>query len=689
MPFEWNNIWVVTKEELVPFFYPTYGALQKSIKRHEELDYGIKAVQRGGNGRELLIAFDSLDVEIRNAIGDPRKVGHLMESWYKADANAVAFFTKYQFDDGSFLSTKHINEYIINASVLGALVELKNRREYERKNRGKSVKGVMKSLCDDAVRFNDVLQKKHDCRHTLPESERRFKDTFKNFLNGVESGFNYSSLISGKLKTQNARKVTDDVVDLLNNMFADVRQKPTRTEISRRYDAFLGGYLEVINNLTGEVYQPADFTKLSDATIINYLDKWEYRIGSHMKRSGNRQEYIGKFSPHYSFSIPTYAGSIISIDDRQPPFKYNQNSRAWFYMGIDLASEAWICAVHGKSKEGIIIEFYQQLLRNYYEWGLNLPAEVECEMSLNSSFRNSFLMPGAMFDDVKMEANNARGKKIERYFGSLRYKYEKDKEGWIARPTARKEDNRAGSATVPIIPYDQIVRNSLEDINRWNNEPHRIHTSKTRWEVFMETQHPNLKPTNWRAILPYLGYKTESSCNVGIIRLQGQEFVLGLDGKIAKDEQLINYMREVEGRNVDIYWLDGNNGDVMKALVYLRGSDVMVCEAIAKPIFSRAKIERTAEDERNLVRMANYKNTVDRFGLRVKNSIDEVTIIDKGYFDRRLNSDFVMPGFDRYKNKQVVNTDLEAEPETLPELPEDDVELVPVYTSSRSLKDRF
>lgn len=684
MPFLWNNnIWVVTKDELIPAYFPSYDALRMAIKRYEKAEHGIKAVQRGGNGRELLISFDSLDVEVRNAIGDPRKVGHLMENWYKTDAEAVRFYTQYRFEDGSFLSSRHIDEYIINASVLAACVELRKRREFERKSRNKSVKGVMKSLCDDAVRFNEVLQKKHDCRHTLPESERRFKETFKNFTSAA-TGFNYESLISGKLRTQNARKVTDEVVELLNNMFAGDQRKPTRTEISRRYDAFLGGYLEVINNLTGEVYQPANFKNLSDATIINYLDKWEYRIGAHMKRSGNRQEYIGQYSPAYSFKKPQYAGSIISIDDRQPPFKYSQNNRAWFYMGIDLASEAWVCAVHGKSKEGIIEDFYRQLLRNYTEWGLNLPAEVECEMSLNASFRSSFLMPGAMFDDVKMEANNARGKKIERYFGELRYRYEKDKAGWIARPTARKEDNKAGSEVVPVVPYDQIVRNSLDDINRWNNEPHSVHTAKTRWQVFVEMQHPNLKPTNWRAILPHLGYKTETSCNAGIIRLQGEEFLLGLDGKIGKDEQLINYMCEVEGRNVDIYWLDGNNGEVIKALVYLRGSDVMICEAIAKPVFSRAKIERTAEDERNLVRMANYKNTVDQFGLRVKNSIAEVTLIDNGYFDRRLNTDFVMPGFGNYRKAAAEIT----ETEILPNI-DDDMELVPAYRPGPSLRDRF
>ncbi|MBK6819878.1 MAG: hypothetical protein IPG85_09955 [Bacteroidetes bacterium] len=94
---------------------------------------------------------------------------------------------------------------------------------------------------------------------------------------------------------------------------------------------------------------------------------------------------------------PKYAGSILSIDDRQPPFKYDKNNRLWCYMGIDLASGAFTAWVFGKSKEGIIIDFYRELVRNYHMWGFNLPSDLEAEMSLNSSFVNAFLRPGNMF----------------------------------------------------------------------------------------------------------------------------------------------------------------------------------------------------------------------------------------------------------------------------------------------------
>ena len=121
------------------------------------------------------------------------------------------------------------------------------------------------------------------------------------------------------------------------------------------------------------------------------MAKWENKAATHKLRSGNRQVYMGNFKPAHQLERPAFAGSLISIDDRNPPFKDLTGKRVWFYNGIDLASECFTVFVYGKTKEGIIIEFYRQMLRNYTEWGLNIPYELEAESSLNSSFTNTFL----------------------------------------------------------------------------------------------------------------------------------------------------------------------------------------------------------------------------------------------------------------------------------------------------------
>jgi hypothetical protein len=582
----------------------------------------------------MLILFDSLPQAYQEEIGDPRKMIHILERFYQTDTKAVDFYREFKFSDGGYILDTTQTLYVTNASVLDACIRLKAAREQERISKGGSPLGIMSTICADVRTFNPVLKEKYLVEHSLPDNERCFGNRFTRFLRE-----GYESLIHKNHRQRNALKVTDNVVELLNAMFGDTRVKLNYTEVARMYESFLSGYVEVINRDSGEVYKPTDFRRLSESTVYNWLDDWENRIGTHAKRSGNRQELMQKFKPYASLKKPERAGSIISVDDRQPVFHYAKGMRMWFYNAIDLGSEAFTTWVWGTTKEGLIVDFYRQMVRNYAGWGLNLPNEMECESSLNSKFRHTLLRDGAMFQHVRIEANNARGKRIEAYYKQLRYKYEKDHEGWLARPFALSEANQKGPGAEVIIPYEQIVKNCLQDIENWNNTAHSVQTTKTRWEVFMDSQHENLRPINYRMILPYIGYKTETSCNAGIVKLQSAEWLLGDEGQIYAGEKLINLMRQVEGENIDVYWLDGNDGAVLKALVYI--GDRFICEALPKPAYHRALIEQTATDRENRLIMSKYTTTIDAFMTRQKNKIEKVTIID--HTPRTLNDGFKIP----------------------------------------------
>ncbi|WP_295795159.1 hypothetical protein [Mucilaginibacter sp.] len=636
MPHEWNNKIVVTKGELVPNWFSSHN-LRTTIDRLKGKYNEIIVLQRGGNGRIALYDFDSLPTQIQHGLGDPRKVKHVLEQYYRTDNEAVAFFTKHRLSTGNYLTADYQDKYIINASVLKALIALRAAIEKERKKKGINTTGITAVLCEHAITFQKTLQVRFKDEHTLPESLKRFKEVLKAFeKNG------YKSLISGKHGNDNSRKVYENTIALLESMFAKDTTKPTATEVHRRYDAFLAGHLEIINNESGEVYSPVDFKELSVATVTKYLSDWISQIATHANRSGDNQKYMQSFKPHHSLDKPKFAGSIISIDDRQPPFKTHNGKRIWFYNGIDLGSEAFTCWVYGNTKEDLILKFYRQMIRNYAEWGFCLPNELEAEMSLNSSFVNTFLREGAMFQDVRIEANNARGKRIEAYYKPLRYQLEKKREGWLARPFALSESNQSGSHEVPTLHPDDIIEGCLIDLETWNNMPHSVHTHLTRWEVFEQMQHPDLKPINYNAFMPYLGYKTKTSCNVGIIRLQGGEYLLGENGEVCAGENLINLMSRVEGKDIDVYWLDDNAGNILKALVYI--GDLLICEAVSKPTYNRAKIEQGPNDIANREIMSKYVMTIEAFGKRRKREIEAVTQIDNT--PQRPKS-FVMPGLKR------------------------------------------
>lgn len=650
MPHLWNNIYVVTKDELIPKFWNSYNSLKSEIRRYKNKSYGVKRVQVGGNGRQLLISFDSLSREIQEAIGDPRKLQHILEQFYKTDGNAVEYYTNFQYPDGSYLPPNTVEQYITNASMFRALLMLKKARENERISKGGSTRGITQTLIQDAISFNPILKKNYNVTHNIPTSVR-----FTKKLNEyAERG--YISLIKdaeGKRK-KNALKLTDETVALLNAMFTSQKHKPNATQVADQYNAFLAGYVDVVNTDTGEIYSPKGFKQLSTGSITNYLSTWDSQIGTHAIRNGNRQQLMQKFKPYHSLKQAAFAGSLISIDDRQPPFEYEKGKRMWFYNAIDTGSEAFTCWVYGKTKEGIILDFYRQLVRNYHEWGLNLPDGLECESSLNSSFKDTFLKEGVMFQDVRIEANNARGKRIEAYFKPLRYQIEKEREGWLARPFAKSEANQISNVSKKIIPYKELTNECLMDIVTWNNMEHSKIKGKTRWEVFLETQNKDLKPTNYKAILPYLGYHTKTSCNAGIIKLQRSEWLLGDNSEIYTGANLIRLMKAIESNTIDIYWLDDNHGNVFKALVFVDGR--YICEALPKPTYPRAKIERTPADELARDLMTRYVSTIDGYMNAQKKSIYKVDVIDNR--SKTLNNKFQISGLN-YEKKSNKADELE------------------------------
>lgn len=656
MPHLWNDILVVTLDELVPQYWNSLNHLKIELWRYKDKSYGIKQVQKGGNGRMMLISFESLPNHIQEVIGDPRKISNPLELYYQTDMDAVAYYKEFKRLE-KYLNPIEQERYITNASVLQAAIKL----EAERIRMRKSSKGVLLSLCTDVKNFNEVLSKKHNCEHNLPTHPVRFNQTYKLF----QSDLNYFSLIKdpyGKGK-QNARVVTDETLTILNGLFANVKHKPTPTEIYRYYDAFLNGYAEVYNAQTGELYNPKEFKKLSERTIRQYITKWENKIGTYRKRAGDRVQYMEQTKPHHQLEQPKYSGSLVSIDDRQPPFAYNAyKKRVWFYNAIDLASGCLIAWVYGKSKAGIILEFYRQLVRNCAEWGVSLPDGIECESNLNSSFKDTFLKEGYMFQNVRIEPNNPRGKAIERYNGAFRYELEKQREGWIARPKAKSEANQPGIQKVPVLPYERIIDECLGDIETWNNMPSKQDPTITRWEYFIKNQNPNLKPINWAGFMPFLGYKEKSSCNAGYVRLQGKKRAIAENGKILTGTKLIEKLKQIEGKELTIFWLDDNEGKVLKALVYYQ--ERFVCEIMQMPTYNKAIIEQTDADLEAKKLQDSYVMTVENFGKHKAKELIPVNIIDNT--PKTLNNKFKIKNKRRYTPVGIEETEiLENETEDL------------------------
>lgn len=584
-----------------------------------------------GLGNEVLIRFSKLHYSEQEMLvhkfGNPETATNPMEAFYQYDDNARLWYDGFRFEDNTRLDAEQIAQYTINASVLNAFIALKESREALRKRLGNSKKNVFESVLKDFIAFKDRLKTiTGGVTYNLPETELRLKQKISQY-----KGQNYHVLVDGRNRNKNPQVVTPEMIDLWMSIYAGQSNfKPTYLDVYNTYNAFLDGKKDIVNENTGEVYDKnkSCYKTASVSTIRRYQSSWELKAPAHAKRSGDRQVFKGLYEPYHKLAKPAFAGSIISIDDRQPPFECSETGeRIWFYLGIDLGSEAITSWVYGTSKEGIILEFYRQMVRNYTMWGVNIPHELECEMSLNSSYTGTLLKEGEMFGKVRIEANNARGKRIERYFRELRYseEYEKGKEGWIARPFAKTESNQKGKGKVPKLPTSTIIENSLRDIERWNNSKHASH-DMSRWEYFEAKQHPNIRPTNYKGILPHIGYSTQTSMKAGRIKLQGKSRVVGYGKDVALGTDLIQIMKQIEGENVMVYWLDDNFGDVLKALVYDMNGEY-VCDLLGDLEYQRASLERTPEDDLNRELTTAYAATVQNFIRESAKKINPVTII--------------------------------------------------------------
>lgn len=644
MPHEWNNMIVVTKEELIPDFFPSWEALKQRLWRDSTKTYGIHRAREGkGQGNKVLIAYDTLPKDWRKQLGDPRKKDCSLERFFWEDQDAVSYFRDVCPGKYGTIAPERQKEYVLDASVLKAAIRWRSEHYEECVKHNLPVKNTYKVLSTVVNNFNAWRGINKLPQFKLPTNPISLKRKIERF-----EAEGYSSLLKG-YDNNNRGKAVERTLDLLDSMFAHQTFKPSPAEVYRQLSAFLSGYVEIISNETGEVFDPKSFSKVSQRTVTMFLNSWDSSVATSRKRTGNRQIRLGQFVPFEQLEHPKFAGSIISVDDRQPPFEYKKGTRMWFYLGIDLGSEAITTWVYGTSKEGIILDFYRQMVRNYAEWGLPLPDGIECESNLNTAYREGFLKSGNMFQEVRIEANSARSKRCEGYWKPLRYQVEKKHAGWIARPFARNEANQVGTKEKEIVPYDKLVEQSLRDIEDWNNMECSIYEGKTRWEILFEKQNPkNNRPIPYRSILLTLGYKTKSSVSMsGQVRFRSSIFLLADSGELATGDKLIGYMQVLAGKNIDIYWLDGNNGECLAAIVCLRDTTRVVCELVEQPRTARAKIEETEEQARNRELFARYRNTLEGYSKRRYHSIEKVTVID--HRETTLNRKFRMPGLKRYE----------------------------------------
>lgn len=601
----------LSEEELAPIMsIPNYKKLAAKEK--------INVVRSGrGLGGYVLVEIATMPLRFQERIklkyGDMKEdvIRNWLGSHYHIDAKAREFYTRFRFDNGDALPPEHIQEYTVNASVIEAVMRAMEDATFMRK--AMKAGPVNWGELAGAISYYQA-----EFGHTLPVSSNRFKKRVNDFkANG------YESLISRKFMNQNRRKVTYKIEDLVRGLAAQA-EHPYDTVVAEMYNQFVTGNCEAYDPETGEIFNPEDFTDksgnpvvLSKATIANIL-KQPKTIALLAKVHQTQWNFNNSQRPYHLRSLPQYAFSKISADDRDLPRPMRDGNYVHAYYVSDVASGAVVGYAYNRNKnKDLFLDCMRNMFQTIDQNGWYMPAQIEVEHHLVNKFTDGLMQAGVVFPLIHWcNPGNSREKRQEHVNRGKKYSVEKRTQQNIGRWWAKLEANRPkvekvydelnNTYRVPTYTYEQLVADDIASIKEWNNQPHpnqKKYPGMTRWDVLCGTQNPDLRPWDKAVLYRYIGEHTETSIRQNAYLTVNHEVYRLSDPNVIDRLEPRNYQ-------VDAYWLAGADGNVQEIYVYQHGRLIDTCQKVKR--YNEATAEQTEYDKAAYTEQAKYVAQFDK-----------------------------------------------------------------------------
>ena len=578
----------------------------------------INVVRFGkGLGNYALIEIATLPQRFKDRI--KAKYGemeqNILKDWfgqhYRIDAEARSFYTRFRFEDGSALPPDKINEYMVNASVLKAVVSVMADTNIMRKAmNGQTINwGEMAG----AISYYQV-----EFGHTLPLSPHRFRER----VNAYQKE-GYESLISKKFKNQNTRKVNYRIERLLLSLDSQ-DERPYNTTVAEMYNMFLMGELVVADVETGEVFDPKDFTDkkgnpivLSEATIANYLNTPKNKA-LRAKLHDTQWDFNNQYRPYHLRAHAVYALSKISLDDRDLPRPMPNGQRVKAYYAYDVVSGAVVGYAYNRLKtRDLFLDCMRNMFQTLDRNGFYMPAELEVEHHLVENFADGLMKAGVVFPLIRWcNPGNSREKRAEHFNRAKKYGVEKRLQVGVGRWYARLEANRPKVEKVydeqnntykeKSYSYEELVADDIRAIQEYNNQLHpnqKMYPGMTRWDVLAGRQNPDLRPFDKAVLYRFIGNQTTTTIKQNMYcTVQYQQYRLPSPAEIEK----------LAPRNmkVDAYWLPDADGNVNEVYLYQNGEYICTCSLLER--YNEATAEQTAADRAAYTEQAKYVSQFDK-----------------------------------------------------------------------------
>ncbi|MEO9258571.1 MAG: hypothetical protein ABI207_09315 [Crocinitomicaceae bacterium] len=584
-------------------------------------------VLRPGKGKSnyALIEFESMRADIKAkviAIQHPSSVAfNLLTNYIKPDNEAIRFFANYQNNDNRSLDPKKQRIYATNAILLNAC------KDYERKHIGRlKISKIWQNISDSINTLEDYEFK-------LPANSKALRVVYDKYIDG-----SYMSLVHGGEGNNNSRKVNEQLEDLILSIYC-MKNKPFSSTVQQIYLQFLGGALEIVDQKTGELFDPKEFEKdgkplvISEATVWNYINDPKNRTIVDKYRSGSLQ-FNNEHRPHHHRHSPTFSLSKISLDDRDLPRKMLNGKRVKAYYAYDVTSGCVIGASFSRDKDTkLFLDCIKDMLLFLDEKEMGIPMEMEVEHHLVNRFKNDLMKAGVAFPFVRWcGAGNSQEKRAEHFNKAKKYGFEKRYQDGIGRWYAKSEahrtivekvfDSENNNYKEKKYEYDELVADDREIIEKYNNGLHpnqKKYKGMSRMDVLTMNINPNLAKFDEVIWAKYVGNCTPTT-------IRRSQYVTVQHAKYQLPSVGVLELLQPNNYSVDAYYLPSKDGNIPTVVLYQNDQYICECEKIIT--YNEATSEQTEDDLKARVKQAQYVKSFDESIKRQKERIGRIHLLE-------------------------------------------------------------
>lgn len=468
----------VTFDELVKSGIMSEANYKKHVREGK-----FHVLQKGGNGRKVLVAYGSLTDAVRSVYDtrypDAKKYVQKqivpMNERLKGDEKAANFFRTYT----PKITMERQAEYMLNTKVLNAMIakemELKamhNKSGYQHKT---LVRNTIVSLCDS-------LRERYE--HTLPKSATRLIEKYNDYKKR-----GYVALINGNVGNQVARKIGPKEGRLLLKLKRSKFPVYTDMQIFEEYN---------------RIAEEKGLKRIeSPNTITNYLYKTAVKLWWYASVHGE-VAFKNEFMPLFDTQLPEMPNTLWYGDGTKLNLYYKDYDKRQkrmvartidVYEVMDACTEVFLGYSFGQENFLTQYDAYRMALET---WKIK-PYEIVTDNQGGHKTKGAqtFFKKICHLHKTTMP-HNGQSKSIESAFGRFQQQVLHKLYNFTGQNiTAVKENSHVNidliMANIERLPtLEEVKEQYIQCRNEWNTMDHPTsETGMTRMEMYTTLNSPN------------------------------------------------------------------------------------------------------------------------------------------------------------------------------------------------------